>query len=363
MLGSQTESCKMAIFYGYTNAIFGTQATVNGSAFDFAFAPTTGGDFQWTGTTTNFAVQENDGATTFNGDSIVNEEVDPDERFGGTWQQTVNIDGTDQQVIWDYTFEITGSDGTVLRVAVIDVDLNNDNDLNDTISGDDEDGYYLIFPDGMPTAGVDYTIGGIVENDAGTGHIGLGGQVVCFVAGTMIETPTGLRDVGSLKAGDLVMTQDNGAQPLVWVGARTVAAQGHLAPIVIGKGALENKRELAVSPQHRMVITDWRAEMLFGEPEVFISAQNLIDGDRVYRRTGGMVTYHHIMFAGHEIVFAEGAASESFQPGVRAVQALDDAPRAELLELFPELCDGSAPRMRGARRTLKWFEAACLTRH
>lgn len=350
----------MAIFYGYQNAIFGTQATVNGAAFDFAFAPTVGGDFQWTGSTTSFAVQENDGATQFNGDDDVNEEVDVPERIGGIWQQTVDIGGTDQQIIWDYTFEITASDGTILRVGVIDVDLNNDNDLNDTIGGDDEDGYYLVFPDGVPTAGVDYTIGGIVENDASTPHLGLGAQVVCFVAGTMIATPSGPRQVGDLRPGDYVNTQDNGPQPLIWVGARTVPATGHLAPIVIGKGALGNARDLAVSPQHRMLIKDWRAEMLFGEREVLVSAQNLLKGDQIYRRTGGMVTYHHIMFADHEIVFAEGAPSESFQPGPSAIKSLDDAPRAELLELFPQLADDDAPVMASARPTLKRFEAACL---
>lgn len=55
------------------------------------------------------------------------------------------MDGVDRQVIWDYTFTVT--DGTnTWRVGVIDVDLNNDNDVQDA----GENGYFLVFPDGMP---------------------------------------------------------------------------------------------------------------------------------------------------------------------------------------------------------------------
>ncbi|MEP3345447.1 MAG: Hint domain-containing protein [Litoreibacter sp.] len=349
----------MSIFYGYSNAIFGTQSTVNGAAQNYAFGPPTGGTWTWAGETTSFHVRENDGAITYNGDNT-NEQVNPNERLGAIWEQVTLIDGTYYQTIWDYTFEVTGPDGTVYRIGVIDVDLNNDDDLNDTIGGASEDGFYLVFPDGVPPAGVDYTIGGIVENDGGTPHAGLGAQVVCFAAGTKILTENGPVAVQYLQPGDLVMTRDAGLQELTWTGARRVDALGDLAPIVISKGALGNSRELVVSPQHRMLIEGWRAELLFGEEEVFVKAKDLVNDETIYVREGGKVNYHHILFDDHQVVFAEGAAAESFHPGPQALSALDHGPRDELLGLFPELAHVTTPVMPAARMSLKGYEATCL---
>lgn len=349
----------MPIFYGYSNAIFGTQSTVNGAAQNYAFAPPNGGTWTWTGATTSFHVRENDGATVYNGDST-NEQVSANEQLGGTWEQVTLIDGTYYQTIWDYTFEVTAADGTVYRIAVIDVDLNNDDDLNDTVGGISEDGYYLVFPDGVPPAGVDYTIGNIIENDASTPHVGLGAQVVCFAAGTRIETENGPVEVQYLQPGDMIMTRDEGLQELTWTGARRVDALGDLAPVVISKGALGNDRELVVSPQHRMLIEGWQAELWFGETEVFVKAKDLVNNETIYIREGGKVNYHHILFDNHQVVFAEGAASESFHPGPQALGALDQDTRDELLNIFPDLAHIAAPIMPAARMSLKGYEAACL---
>lgn len=347
----------MPVFYGYSNVILGSQSTANGSAIDYNFAPPSGQDWQYTGPTTSFHVRENDGATLYNGEATgANETIDADEQIGGTWEQVAFVNGAYQQTIWDYTFEIIADDGTVLRVAVIDIDFNNDNDVDDA----NEDGYFLIFPDGVPTAGVNYTIGNIVENDTSTPHIGLGATVVCFASGTLIDTPSGPCPVEHLQPGDLVITKDAGPQELIWTGSRRVDAQGDVAPIVISKGVLGNARELVVSPQHRLLLTGWKAELYFGTSEVLVKAKDLVDGDTVFRRPGGKINYHHILFDSHQIVFAEGAATESFHPGPQSVPALDDGPRNELLKLFPDLADVAHPVVSAARLSLKAHEANCL---
>ena len=62
------------------------------------------------------------------------------------------------------------------------------------------------------------------------------------------------------------------------------------------------------------------------------------------------MTYVHIMFDQHEIVFAEGALTEAFYPGPQALKSIDRAAMTELLTLFPELAhvaygeDGCADR-------------------
>jgi len=50
---------------------------------------------------------------------------------------------------------------------------------------------------------------------------------VCFLAGTMIETPSGEVPVETLRPGDMVLTRDHGALPLVWTHATRVTP-GHL---------------------------------------------------------------------------------------------------------------------------------------
>lgn len=272
----------MAVFYAYTFAILGTQSsTSGGAAIDYRFAPS--GVWRYSGSNSVFVVEENDGATQFNGDPT-NEQISAQEQIGGIWEQTTDIGGTQTQLIWDYTFEVT--DGTdTWRVAVIDVDLNND----DAIQAGAENGYFLIFPDGMPPAETDLTVLGIVENDNSTPHLDLGANVVCFVAGTLIETPTGPRAVETLRTDDLVLTRDAGAQPLRWSGATTVPAFGDLAPIVISAGVLGNDRDLVVSPQHALLLEDWRAELLYGTPEVLWCALSTFWGMTVFTGARGVL--------------------------------------------------------------------------
>lgn len=111
-------------------------------------------------------------------------------------------------------------------------------------------------------------------------------NVVCFTCGAMIRTPGGNVALEDLSAGDLVSTMDNGAQPIRWIGRRALSAgmldaTPRLRPVKIAKGALGNSRDLLVSPQHRMLLSGNRAEMLFGVDEVLASAKDLIDGDTI----------------------------------------------------------------------------------
>jgi hypothetical protein len=61
------------------------------------------------------------------------------------------------------------------------------------------------------------------------------------------------------------------------------------------------------------------------------------------------VTYIHLMFNAHQIVFANGAPSESFYPGPMALSALASPARRELCHLFPELFVKPADAVFGPR--------------
>lgn len=184
--------------------------------------------------------------------------------------------------------------------------------------------------------------------------------LICFGRGTRIETPYGPRRIETLKVGELVLTRDHGPQPLRWIGSRGVEAKGDCAPIEIKSGALGNTADLIVSPQHRMLLDGWRAEMLFGTDEVLAAAKHLINDSTILRRKGGFVEYFHIMFDAHEVVFAEGAASESFHPSDVSLTGVADEARTELFELFPELRTAPSGHGPTARLCLKAHETRLL---
>ena len=160
---------------------------------------------------------------------------------------------------------------------------------------------------------------------------------VCFTSGTLIDTANGPRRVEDLAVGDLVVTLDHGLQPVRWRGRRTVAGRGRAAPVRIAAGTLGNMRDLVVSRRHRMLVTGWRAELVTGEAEVLIAAADLVNDTTIRPDPCDSVTYVHILFDRHEIVFAEGAPSESFYPGAVALDRLEAPQREELLTIFPEL--------------------------
>ena len=189
-------------------------------------------------------------------------------------------------------------------------------------------------------------------------------DLLCFVSGTLIRTQTGEHPIEDLTSGDMVLTMDHGYQPIRWIWSSTRAATGDLAPILIRKGALGNDRDLRVSPQHRMLLQGWQAELLFGESEVLATAKSLINDHSIIRVEGGEVEYYHMLFDTHEIVWAEGAPSESFHPGEQGWNSFDQATRDEILELFPQLGDKNFESYGpSARLSLKHKEGVLLGEH
>ena len=194
-------------------------------------------------------------------------------------------------------------------------------------------------------------------------------SVPCFTPGTLILTLRGARPVEALKPGDRVLTRDSGYLPLRWVGRRhlgrdLLAADPALRPVLIRAGALGAglpARDMMVSRQHRMLVRGPRAELLFGEGEVLVRALHLLGLPGIEEADVAEVTYLHILFDRHEIVMADGAWTESFQPGDHALGGLDADQRAELLAIFPELAttEGTAA-FEAARPTLRAHEARAL---
>ena len=174
--------------------------------------------------------------------------------------------------------------------------------------------------------------------------------VPCFARGTLIQTPDGQRPVESLAVGDLVLTADHGAKPILWVGSKLVTAtrlvrEPELRPIRIRKGALgesQPTRDLIVSPQHRILVRSRIAQKMFGTNEVLVAAKQLLQIDGIdIAEDLAEVEYFHFLFDQHEVVLSNGAETESLYVGPMALEGVGPAAREEIFKLFPELRDGT----------------------
>jgi len=244
---------------------------------------------------------------------------------------------------------LIGSDGSKAEVLVI----------NNTTAGDGHGAVEYFLPMTPLTPDIDYTL---IKADTDPGEFRYADyKCVCFARGTLIRLADGCeKRIEDLVSGDMVETQDHGAQPVRWVGGRTARAFGHLAPVVITTGALGNHSDLIVSQQHRILLSDWRAEVMLGSLEVLVRAKDLVNGETIYVRQGGVVEYFHILFDNHEIIFAEGIATESLHINRSTLDSLADESRAEILELFPELDEGNPISIVASRMSLKSYEATAL---
>ena len=322
----------------------------NDGLSDFIEAQATG---SYTGTDGDVSDQDSDG------DGVIDLFDSNDSTtgaFGGTFVNPVNTDGTDNPDYLD-----TNSDNDAFSDTVESGVTNTGGDAN---SDGIQDGVGVTYTD--PSGGVDDLLADLTNADTDPLETDFR-SVPCFTPETLIATVRGEVRAGDLSEGDLVLTRDNGFQPVQWVGRTRVAlgaANAKLRPVQIRAGALGHglpERDMLVSPQHRMLVTSDLAEVMFQEREVLVPAKHLTGLDGVDQVTTDTVSYLHLMFDQHEVVLADGAWSESFQPGDQSLRGVGADQRAEILSLFPELETlAGHDAYPAARPSLKRYEAELL---
>lgn len=270
------------------------------------------------------------------GDSIQCAVVAQDDTFElalkGDGQTTVDLLGNDSDAaggkltITKINGQPVHAGSTVTLPNGVEVLVNADGTITLTADGDEN----------LGEANFSYE----VKNQNGVTDVGFvkGEVVACFVAGARIETDRGPVPVEQIAPGDRVLTLDHGLQVVRWVGRRRVVSAGALAAVQIPAGAFGDHGALRVSPQHRLYLAGWRAELHCGLPEVLVKAIHLVRAGRLRQEAAGQaVDYCHLLFDRHEIICAEGLWSESFHPGPCQLAAADANARDELFTLFPEL--------------------------
>jgi len=269
---------------------------------------------------------------------------------------------------WDdeITIIATRPDGTVLTITY-------DSAGNQIVNGNTITGNGTNTPRGDT---VDVTIDGplssitiIYDNgptSASVGYVGIGDisfdlfGPLCFTRGTLLETDHGEIAIEDLVVGDLIRTMDNGMQPIRWIGSSTTPATGSNAPILFRKGAIGNTRDMLLSPAHRVLLQGWRTELLFGKSQMLASAKSLVNDSTILRQASDKVEYFHVLFDQHEIVFSEGAPTESFHPADMSVDAMASEARDEIYRLFPQLQQSATSYGPAVRETLMPHEITLM---
>lgn len=309
---------------------------------DNAFGNFTPATLELTGTPTQITINDDD------------DQLNDEEATAATLSAPISgVPGADVGDVVEalYAYQLTGSDGSVINITVVDIET---------------DGSYS--PDGIVAdqplvPGVTYTVTDVYDWLSSPANPPYDTLVPCFTPDTLIETEHGPLPVQVLTKGDLVRTKDNGMQAIRWIGTRQLtasdlAANPNLAPIRVRAGALGAGlpyTDLVVSPQHRLLVRSRIAQRMFDTDEVLVAAKHLtaLDGiDPVEDASG--VTYVHFLLERHEIVFANGAETESLYTGTEALKSVPQDAADEILSLFPDLKDGVIPEpardlIKGAR--------------
>lgn len=127
-----------------------------------------------------------------------------------------------------------------------------------------------------------------------------------ILARTPIATPNGWIAAESLTDGAFVLTFDCGHQPVVQTRTQDIAdAPPELWPLQVPAWAMDNREELLLLPEQRVLIEADLAEDMYGDPFAMIPARAL-EGWRGIARcrppeTGSVI---NLRFARHQVIYA-----------------------------------------------------------
>jgi hypothetical protein len=186
-------------------------------------------------------------------------------------------------------------------------------------------------------------------------------DLLCFLEGTLIATPTGPRPVEDLRIGDPVLTAEGAVAPVRWMGRRTLHAFGpegylradplRVMPIRIRAGALGAglpERDLLVSPDHAILVDD-----------ILIQAGALVNGRSIVRenRLPERFTFHHVELADHALILAEGVPAETFVDNVDRLGFDNWAEHEALYGRAPSIAEMRYPRAQSHRQVPREIHA------
>ena len=134
--------------------------------------------------------------------------------------------------------------------------------------------------------------------------------IVCFGPGTRILTTRGPIAVEDLRIGDRAVTPlSRTSRPIIWIGQRDIDLNRHptardMRPIRVRAGAFADQvpeRDLYLSPNHAIHANG-----------ALIPIKHLVNGSSVTPVDMDRITYWHVELDQHDVLLAEGLATESY---------------------------------------------------
>lgn len=163
----------------------------------------------------------------------------------------------------------------------------------------------------------------------------------------MLRTPVGPKRAEAIGPGDLIVTRDNGLQPvrMVWSKRLTRAdmqPESGRAPVRLKTraiGPMMPARDVLVANDHRILVPGWRVEGIADDDACLIPAGELGEcAGQIYTDRSVAGTYlYTFLFDSHQVFCASGLAVESFLPNAATIPALTQKLRRELVKRFPAL--------------------------
>jgi hypothetical protein len=155
----------------------------------------------------------------------------------------------------------------------------------------------------------------------------------CFLRGTRLLTPDGERKIEDLRIGDLLTTSNGEAKPIAWISRRVYRRSTDnklpesVFPVRVARGALGPD-----APHCDLFISQHHALWVDG---LFLKAIDLVNGSSITLEAAAELSeieYLHVKLARHDVIFAEGAPSETLLVHPGNVERFDNF--VEYLRLF-----------------------------
>ena len=190
-----------------------------------------------------------------------------------------------------------------------------------------------------PSIQIDY-LGNISTSTPNPGSA----STICLASGTRVMTITGNMAVEDLTPGMLLKTYDGGYKPLrasfyLHADQDTMNGNVQLKPVKIpaySLGSCLPRHDLYVSRQHRMILRSSIVERMFGVKEVLVAAHVLTDLPRIeFSKVNDNLDYYHLLLDRHEIIYAEGAPTETLLLATETKTLIPEDALAPIIEKYP----------------------------
>ena len=163
--------------------------------------------------------------------------------------------------------------------------------------------------------------------------------------GANLRTPIGARRVEFLRVGDLVVTRDNGLQPVRMIWSRTVtaaeiAADPSLGPITLAPraiGPMMPQRTVSIGGAHRLLVPGWRLDDEDDTENCLVPARDLEGLGEPAELNDAEVTYYNVVFESPQVFCANGLPVESFSPSSEILKIVPKKVCEDLRQTFPDL--------------------------